>query len=79
MKAILLIFVILLGVWLWSSSRPTRPRQGQDQSKADNKPPPLDMVSCAFCSIHLPAAESIKGNNGVYCSADHLARVEHQG
>jgi len=77
MKAVLLIFVILLGVWLWRSSRPTRPRQ--EQLKADDKPPPLDMVSCAFCSIHLPAAEGIKGNNGVYCSADHLAREEHQG
>ena len=75
MKAVLLIFVILLGVWLWRSSRPTRPRQPKD----DDKPPPLDMVSCAFCSIHLPAAEGIKGNNGVYCSAAHLAREEHQG
>ena len=77
MKAVLLIFVILLGVWLWRSSRPTRPQQGQP--KDDDKPPPLDMVACAFCSIHLPAAEGIKGNNGVYCSADHLAREEHQG
>lgn len=79
MKAILLIFVILLGVWLWRSNRPTRPRQGQGQPKADDKPRPVDMVSCAFCSIHLPAAEGIKGNTGVYCSAEHLARKEHQG
>ena len=77
MKAVLLIFVILLGVWLWRSSRPARPRQGQP--KADDKPLPLDMVSCAFCSINLPATEGIKGNNGVYCCADHLAREEHHG
>ena len=77
MKVILLIFVILLGVWLWRSNRPTLPRQ--EQSKSHDKPPPLNMVSCTFCSIHLPAAEGIKGNNGVYCSAEHLAREEHPG
>ncbi len=77
MKAILLVFVILLGVWLWRSSRPTLPRQKQPKTGPEAQP--LDMVSCAFCSVHLPAAEAIQGNKGVYCSADHLAREEHQG
>ena len=75
MKAVLLIFVILLGVWLWRSSRPTLPRTGQPKTGTEAQP--LDMVSCAFCSVHLPAAEAIQGNKGVYCSADHLARAEH--
>ena len=75
MKALLLVFVILLGVWLWRSSRPTLPRPGQP--KTDKVAAPLDMVSCSFCSVHLPAAEAIKGAKGVYCSADHLAQAEH--
>lgn len=76
MKAILLVFVILLGVWLWRSSRPTLPRPKQPETGTEAQP--LDMVSCAFCSVHLPAAEAIQGKQGVYCSADHLARAEHQ-
>ncbi len=75
MKLILLVFVILLGVWLWRSSRPTLPRAGP--SKTGTEAQPLDMVSCAFCSVHLPAAEAVQGKQGVYCSADHLARAEH--
>ncbi len=74
MKAILLVFVILLGVWLWRSSRRKLPRPGQPKTGTEAQP--LDMVSCAFCAVHLPAAEAVKGSKGVYCSADHLARAE---
>ena len=75
MKALILIFVILLGVWLWRSSRPNLPRPGQPKTGPEAQP--LDMVSCTYCSVHLPAAEAIRGSKGVYCSADHLARAEH--
>jgi uncharacterized protein len=75
MKFILLAFVIVLGVWLWRSSRPTLPRQRPPPAETQTKP--LDMVSCAFCAVHLPAADAIQGKKGVYCSADHLARAEH--
>ena len=77
MKVILLVFVIFLGVWLWRSSRPTPPRQGPPQ--ADTQAKPLDMVSCAFCAVHLPAVDAVRGDKGVYCSVEHLSRAEHQG
>lgn len=77
MKALLLVFVVLLGVWLWRSGRPTLPRPGPP--KTGTEAAPLDMVSCTFCGVHLPKAEAIEGKQGVYCSADHLARAEHQG
>lgn len=76
MKILLLVFVVLLGVWLWRSNRPTQPRPGPPKTPTESLP--LDMVSCAFCAVHLPAAETIEGKQGVYCSADHLALAEHQ-
>ena len=77
MKLLLLLVVVLVGVWLWRSSRAHGPRS---QGKAEPKQPlatPLDMVQCAHCGVHLPQSESHQGKFGRYCSADHLALAEH--
>lgn len=74
MKFLMILLLLLIGVWLWRSTRRT---------PTNNKPPPaaatpepLDMVRCSFCSVHLPEVEAIHGKKGVYCSAQHHHRAE---
>ena len=74
MKFLLLVFVVLIGVWLWRSNRLAAPKP--DTKAAPAATDPQDMVSCAFCSVHVPAGDAIPGKKGVYCGADHLARAE---
>ncbi|MDP1968565.1 MAG: PP0621 family protein, partial [Burkholderiaceae bacterium] len=37
---------------------------------------PEDMVSCPVCALHLPRAEAVAGEKGLYCSADHRRQAE---
>jgi len=70
-KALLLLVVVLAGVWLWRS------RNSPGLPKSDRQPtPPLDMVRCTRCGIHVPGNEVVMGAKGPYCSADHLQQSE---
>jgi uncharacterized protein len=73
-KFLLIMLLVLVGVWLWRSSRPGAKKRASPPPQAT--PKPLEMVRCALCSVHLPAADAIQGKQGVYCSADHLHRAE---
>jgi uncharacterized protein len=75
MKFLLLLSVVLIGVWLWRSSRQSDPERSRPATKA--APEPVDMVRCALCSVHVPSVEAVQGKNGWYCSADHRDRAEH--
>lgn len=73
MKALLILAVVLIGVWLW------RHRQGSGASDSSNRtvePKPLDMVRCRHCGIHIPGNEAIVGKQGSYCGAEHLRLSE---
>ena len=74
MKFLLVLAVVLVGVWLWRSNRQTGQKLNRQQPKAT--PEPLEMVRCALCAVHVPAAEAVQGKNGVYCSADHRHHAE---
>lgn len=74
MKFLLIILLVLAGVWLWRSSRASDPKRNRQQPQATAKP--LEMVRCAFCSVHVPSVDAVQGKDGVYCSADHLHRAE---
>jgi uncharacterized protein len=74
MKFLLIIVLVLVGVWLWRSSRPAAPKPSRQPNQASAEP--LEMVRCALCSVHLPSVDAIQGQQGVYCSADHLHRAE---
>jgi uncharacterized protein len=73
-KFLLIMVLVLVGVWLWRSSRPAATKRHRPPPQG--APEPLEMVRCALCSVHLPAADAIQGKQGVYCSADHLHRAE---
>ena len=74
MKFILIILVLLLGVWLWRSQRPSNP--APPRKKAAPELGPLEMVPCTLCSVHLPAADAVPGRKGLYCCTEHRQRAE---
>lgn len=72
MKFLLIISVVLVGIFLWRSNR----RADLKQMPRKTATPPLDMVRCALCSVHVPSADAVQGKKGSYCSADHFHRAE---
>ena len=70
-KFILILLVVLVGVWLWRSNRPASLKKSTQTT-----PEPLEMVRCSYCAVHLPLADVVQGQKGVYCGADHLDRAE---
>jgi len=74
MKLFLILAVVLFGIWLWRTNRETDPKRHRAQTRPE--PKALEMVSCTLCSMHVPAAEAVKGKNGVYCTTDHLHLAE---
>jgi uncharacterized protein len=74
MKLLLILLVVLAGVWLWRSNRPSGPKLRRQKTEAAAQP--MDMVRCALCSVHVPTADAVQGKKGVYCCADHRHRAE---
>jgi len=70
MKYLLVFAVVLIGIYLWRQGR-------REEMQAKPRPPkaipaPQDMVRCAHCGMHLPAADAITGARGaLYCSDAH--------
>ena len=81
------LFVVLLvvGVALWAllaRSRGSRPGGRRDDRAAAAPPPPgaagraaQDMVRCARCGLHLPAADAVQAGGQAYCGAEHASAV----
>lgn len=75
-KYLLVLLVVGLAVWMLSTKFRRR-----DEADAPPKPPgdaakvpaPLDMVACAHCGLHLPAADAVLGGSRVFCSEAHRA------
>ena len=73
MKLLLIILLVLAGIWLWRTQRPQVTRTKKPVGEPTDV---LNMVSCAHCSVHVPAGEVVQGKKGAYCSADHRQRAE---
>ena len=71
MKLLLILSVVLFGIWLWRSNRPS-----PSKPTPKNATKPIEMVRCTYCAVHLPLGDVVQGKNGVYCCADHLHRAE---
>lgn len=76
MKFILIVAVVLAIVWLWRSSRQIEHKK--DPPRRTETLAPQDMLSCTYCSVHIPSSDAIQGQKGVYCCADHLYRAESE-
>lgn len=74
MKYLLVLAVVLIGFWLWRSSRegrvPPPGRPAKDGVKA------IEMVRCDVCGVHCPKTDALAGKRGVYCTAQHRSQAE---
>ncbi len=86
MKLALILIAVLVGIWLFKTGRRVDPPDDKSRGPAPGhgpggtgKPAPnlaLEMVRCQHCDLHLPKAESIEGQRGVYCSEAHRKQAE---
>jgi uncharacterized protein len=73
MKFLLVLLVVGFGLWtlvsrLRGGSEPAPPPKAADQKPLA---PPVVMVRCAHCGLHLPAADASAEGSRLYCSDDH--------
>lgn len=71
MKYLLVLFVIAIGFWM-VSTRSRRPVSRDDKPKArGSKGKPQEMLRCARCGLHLPAADAVADGTLAYCTEEH--------
>lgn len=79
MKYLLVLFVVLIGFWLWKHNRRSAKR-AREIHRPPPAPPavttPADMVACRHCGLHLPKQEAVTGLQGLYCCEAHRAALE---
>ena len=77
MKILLLLLTILFAVWLWRRNRlnalnDRKSKSTQTDSSANNPASePSPMQACSHCGVHMPTAEMVQGQRGIYCSLAH--------
>ncbi|WP_300709355.1 PP0621 family protein [Limnohabitans sp.] len=72
MKFLFLLLVALVVIWAVKRSR-VKPPAGSAQAQSSS---PTEMVACAHCGIHLPRAEAVSGQKGLYCSTEHRSAAQ---
>jgi uncharacterized protein len=69
MKALLLVAAVAVLLWLLFGRRRLPSRPGGAAPKA---PPPVAMIECAHCGVHLPRDDARFDAGGLpYCSEAH--------
>lgn len=63
-RLIFIVVIVALVYWLLTSYRRQPPKQ-------DSETKSQDMVSCAYCGIHLPKSESLTSDGKYYCCEAH--------
>ncbi len=74
MRLTVLLLVMLVGVWLWRSNRPTRSEFVRRE--AESSPQAVEMVGCRQCSVHVALVDAVQGSKGLYCCLDHRQQAE---
>jgi uncharacterized protein len=67
MKYLFIVVVVLIVLWAVKRTRVGKSTQSPPTAAAS----PTEMVACAHCGIHLPHAEAVSGQKGLYCSTEH--------
>ncbi len=82
MKYLMVAVVVFLGYALWKHNR-QQERAERDAQQAPkhttNRPspqPPVAMINCRHCGVHLPVSEAVEGQFGVYCGKAHRQLAE---
>jgi uncharacterized protein len=72
MKFLFFLLMALLVVWIVKRARMSPPSEDVKPETAS----PTEMVACAHCGIHLPRAEAVSGQKGLYCSTEHRSAAQ---
>lgn len=64
MKYLMLLVIVFVGIW-WIRQQ----RHSHHTSKKNTSP--QVMVPCSHCGTHVPENETLRGERGLYCSAEH--------
>ena len=69
-----LVMALVLGVfWMWRHNRHLE-KEEKDKAKrraAVQKLPPVDIVACAVCGVHLPKSEALRSADSYFCGDAH--------
>jgi uncharacterized protein len=72
MKYLVLLAVLVIAYMVWRNGR----IEHKESARRGQKAPPLEMVSCAACGLHLPQPEAVRGSDGrYYCCNEHRLRA----
>lgn len=74
MKFLLVFAVVLIGFYIWRSSRVAR--KPPPKPPGAEAPRMIEMVRCDVCGVHCPKSEAVVGRLGVYCGAQHHRQAE---
>ena len=69
-----LVMALVLGVfWMWRHNRHVKKEEkdGARRKATVQNLPPVDIVACAVCEVHLPKSEALTGDGGYYCCDAH--------
>lgn len=72
MKYLVLLVVLVVAYAVWRGQRQGAVRDASTPRRSPGRPPLVqNMVACAHCGLHLPAADAIAHQGHSYCSAAH--------
>lgn len=69
MKYLVLLIVVVVAIGLWRSRR-TIDTPSQTAAPAL----PQNMLACAHCGVHVPAAEALIEGDREFCCLEHMRR-----
>jgi uncharacterized protein len=79
LKYLVVLLVVGVAIWFWVA-RSRIGRSGRDKRAPGENAgsgtgravaSPAEMVACAHCGLHLPAADALQAGGRHYCSAAH--------
>jgi uncharacterized protein len=70
MKFLLVLLVVGVVLWLMGA-RLRGPGAGVPRRRKPAAAEPVQMVQCAHCGLHLPAADALSEGSRLYCSDAH--------
>ena len=79
MKYLIWLVIVFAVIW-WIRQQRKKPSDDSRNKSAEKAGPKegeaLVMVPCAHCAAHIPEADAILGQQGIYCSEAHRQRQE---
>jgi uncharacterized protein len=68
----LLVVLLVVGIGVWSLvNKLRRARKDPPAEGGATDLAPVQMVACAHCGLHLPAADAVADGSHLYCSDAH--------